>query len=257
MKKTFIWGHRGSGFRNYNDDHDYIVENSMKSFQYAVKKGVDGIKTEARLSKDNEVIICSPVKLLVNGVMSPINELKCDFIKSMKLKNDEFIPTLRDLFNILKGLDIKYNFDISGPEVGIEIIKLAKEYDILNKIELAKSSTDPRSLEEIFLEIRNIDKNVTLVNSVSLRYDKIREENLELKSMYDLGVSVINVNYNFASYDMFKIIKDLGFKFYLWGVLFRKTMEEFLKMKYHGEFIDAMFSNFPFRLIELREQIQP
>ena len=53
MKKTFIWGHRGSGFRNYNDDHDYIVENSMKSFQYAIKKGVDGIKTEARLSKDH------------------------------------------------------------------------------------------------------------------------------------------------------------------------------------------------------------
>ena len=256
MKTTFVWGHRGSGFRNYDDNNNYIVQNSMKSFQHAVEKGVDGIKTEARLSKDNEVILCSSQKLSVNDVMRPINELKCDLIKSMKLKNEESIPTLKDLFDIFKGLDIKYNFDISGPEVGIEIIKLAKEYDVLNKIELAKSSIDPRPLDEIFLDIRNVDKKVILVNSVSLRHNKIREKDLELNSMHDLGISVVNVNYNFANYDLFKMVKDIGFKFYLWGVLFKKTMEEFLSMNYRGEFIDAMFSNFPFRLMKLREQIQ-
>jgi glycerophosphoryl diester phosphodiesterase len=256
MKKTFIWGHRGSGFRNYNKNDDYIVQNSMKSFQFAIEKGVDGIKTEARLSKDNEVILCSSQKLSVNGVVSPINELKCDLIKSMKLENDEPIPTLRNLFDMFKGLDIKYNFDISGPGVGIEIVKIAKEYCILDKIELAKSSVDPRSLKEIFLEIRNFDKNVLLANSVSLRYNKIGKANLELKSMYDLDVKVINVNYNFANYELFKMVKDMGFKFYLWGLLFKETMKKFLKMNYNGEFIDGMFSNFPFRLMELREEIQ-
>jgi glycerophosphoryl diester phosphodiesterase len=228
----------------------------MKSFQHAVENGVDGIKTEARLSKDNEVILCSSQELPVNGVMSPVNELKCDLIRTMKLKNDESIPTLRDLFEELKGLDIKYNFDISGPKVGIEIIKLAREYEILDKIELAKSSVDPRSLKEFFLEIRNFDKKVTLANSVSLKYDRIRKENLELKSMNDLDVEIINVNYNFANYDLFRMVKDMGFKFYLWGVLFKETMEKFLSMNYRGEFIDAMFSNFPFRLIKMREKIQ-
>lgn len=256
MNKTFIWGHRGSGFRNLDDNNDYIVQNSLRSFQHAVEKGVDGIKTEARLSRDNEVILCSSQKLSVNGVMSPINDLPCELIKSMRLQNDEHIPTLRNLFDTFKGLDIKYNFDISGPEVGIEIIKIAKEYRIIDKLELAKSSSDPRSLKEFFDEIRNFDKNVILANSVSLKYNKIKKENLELNSMYDLDVKVINVNYNFANYDLFRIVKDLGFKFYVWGVLFKQTMEKFLSMNYKGEFIDAMFSNFPFRLMKIREQIQ-
>jgi glycerophosphoryl diester phosphodiesterase len=256
MHKTFIWGHRGSGFRNYDDNNDYIVQNSLKSFYHAVNKGVDGIKTEAKLSKDNEVILCSQQKLPVDGVMSPINELSCGLIKSMKLENNESIPTLRNLFDMFKGLDIKYNFDINEPEVGIEIIKMAKEYGIKDKIELVKSSSDPRSLKEIFESIRNFDKKVILANSVSLRYSKIKKEHLELKSMHDLDVKVINVNYNFANYDLFKMIKDMGFRFYLWGLLFRKTMEKFLSMNYHGEFIDGMFSNFPFRLIKIRKQIQ-
>jgi len=256
MNKTFIWGHRGSGFRNYDDNNNYIVQNSLKSFHHAVNEGVDGIKTEARLSKDNEVILCSQQRIPVDGVMSPINELSCDLIKSMKLENNESIPTLRNLFDMFKGLDIRYNFDISGPEVGIEIIKIAEKYGIKDKIELAKSSSDPRSLKEIFENIRDFDKKVILANSVSLRYSKIKKEHLELKSMYDFDVKVINVNYNFANYDLFRTVKDMGFKFYIWGVLFKLTMEKFLRMNYKGDFIDAMFSNFPFRLMKIRELIQ-
>ena len=44
MNKTFVWGHRGAGFRD--------IENSMSSFKKAVDMGVDGIKTEAQLSNN-------------------------------------------------------------------------------------------------------------------------------------------------------------------------------------------------------------
>ncbi|GAF73321.1 unnamed protein product, partial [marine sediment metagenome] len=49
MSKTIIWGHRGAGFRD--------IENSMSSFKKAVKIGVDGIKTEAQLTNDGEIIL--------------------------------------------------------------------------------------------------------------------------------------------------------------------------------------------------------
>ena len=50
MNKTFVWGHRGAGFRG--------IENSMSSFKKAIDMGVNGIKTEAQLSKDGEIFLC-------------------------------------------------------------------------------------------------------------------------------------------------------------------------------------------------------
>jgi len=47
-----------------------------------------------------------------------------------------------------------------------------------------------------------------------------------------------------------------GFKFYLWGVLFKRSMQKFLTMKYNGEYIDGIMSNQPDRLVKFRNEIQ-
>ena len=49
MNRTFVWGHRGSGFIG--------VQNSLTSFKKAFEMGVDGVKTEAQLSKDHEIFL--------------------------------------------------------------------------------------------------------------------------------------------------------------------------------------------------------
>ena len=59
MNDTIIWGHRGAGFRD--------VENSMSSFKKAVKMGVDGIKTEAQLTKDGEIFLQFLPYILIEG----------------------------------------------------------------------------------------------------------------------------------------------------------------------------------------------
>ena len=74
--------------------------------------------------------------------------------------------------------------------------------------------------------------------------------------MRELDVQVINVNHNYTNFDLFKMVKDLGFKFYVWGVLFKRSFNKFLIMKYNGECIDAMMSNLPDRLIQMRNEIQ-
>jgi len=95
-----------------------------------------------------------------------------------------------------------------------------------------------------------------LINSVFLKYSNIEEKYLELESMKELNVEGVNVNYNFANFELFKKVIDKGFKFCVWGVLFNRTMEKFLKMNYQGKYIDAMMSNFPARLVKLRNRIQ-
>ncbi|UCC18513.1 MAG: hypothetical protein JSV62_10415 [Promethearchaeota archaeon] len=248
MSKTFIWGHRGAGFTG--------VQNTLSSFQKAVDMGVDGIKTEANLSKDGEIVLCFFKSFKKNGEDVLLNNLEIEEIKEYKLENNESIPTLREVFNSLKDYNIKYNFDINNPEVGIKIIELAKEFDKIHDIEIAKSSINPVSIPDFFSKIRKFDKKVTLVNSIFLKHSPIKEQHLELESMRRLNVQVINVNFNYANYELFRKVKDSGFKFYIWGLLFKRSMNKFLNMKYNEEYVDAMMSNLPDRLVRLRDQIQ-
>ncbi len=248
MNKTFVWGHRGAGFRD--------VQNSISSFQKAIDIGVDGIKTEAQLSKDGEVFLTFQQNLKINGSNYPINELDQSKIRKFKLENEESIPTLPELFNTFKNYNIGYNFDIKAPEIGIRIIEIARDYDVLNKIEIAKTSIDSSSLPNLFSKIREFDKTVKLSNSIFLKYSDIKEKHFELENMKDLNVTSINVNYNFATFKLFKTVVKHGLNFCVWGVMFNRSMEKFLKMNYQGRYIDAMMSNFPGKLVKLRDRIQ-
>ena len=248
LNKTFVWGHRGAGFTG--------VQNTIESFQYSVDMGVDGIKTEAKLTKDKYIVLTFQQNLKINGDSTPINQLDLDTIKQYKLENDHLIPTLSELFSTFKNLDIRYNFDINNPDEGVRIIEIAREFGLTGRIEISKPSIYPNSLETIFGKIRRMDKDVVLINSVFLKHSDIKEEHLELETMRNLKISGINVNFNYANLDLFKVIKEKGFKFYVWGVFFRRTMEKFLKMKYNGSYVDAIYSNLPKRLLDIRNEIQ-
>jgi len=248
MNKTFVWGHRGAGFRD--------VENSMSSFKKAVDMGVDGIKTEAQLSKDGEIFLCFQQSLRKNGEYVPIKDLDSSEIRTLRLDNNESVLTLSEFFSEFKDDNIRYNFDIRDPEIGIRIIEIARKFKVIDKIELAKPVTDGSLLPEIFGKIREFDKNVTLINTIFLKYANNMKEHLELKSMRELNIQGINVKYNFATFELFKLVKENGFRFYVWGLLFNRPMQKFLKMNYKGQPVDAMMSNFPDRLLRLRNEIQ-
>ncbi|MHA2287528.1 MAG: glycerophosphodiester phosphodiesterase [Promethearchaeota archaeon] len=248
MNKTIIWGHRGTGFKG--------TQNTFSSFKNAIDMGVDGIKTETKLSKEGEIVLSYFNTLKINGEDVPIQELTIEEIKKFKLENNELIPTLREVFEAFKSSNTKYNFDIANPKEGIQIVKTAKEYELLDHIELAKPSTRPDSLSNFFTEIRNFDRNVMLVNSVFLKHSVIEDKHLELDDMRKLNITGINVNYNYANFDLFKRVKDHGFKFCVWGVLFKRSMKRFLTMNYNGEYIDALMSNQPDRLVKFRNEFQ-
>lgn len=247
-EKTFVWGHRGTGFIG--------VSNSMSSFQNAINIGVDGIKTEAALSKDEKIFITNNQNLKINGEDKALKELNSNEIKKYKLDNGESIPTLTELFEEFKDSGIRYNFDIKSPEIGLRIIEIAEDFDLIGKVELAKASTNSSLLPEIFSKVRETNSKITLINSIFLKHSNISEKHFELENMRKLNVQVINVHYNFANYELFKKVKDAGFKFYVWGVLFKRSMEKFLKMKYKDQYVDALYSNFPGRLVNLRDNIQ-
>ncbi len=95
-----------------------------------------------------------------------------------------------------------------------------------------------------------------LINSVFLKHSVIEDKHFELDDMRKLNINGINVNYNYANFELFKRVKDHGFKFCVWGVLFKRSMKKLLTMRYKAEYIDAMMSNQPDRLVKFRNELQ-
>ncbi len=247
MKNMIVWGHRGAGLRE--------VENTLTSFRKAVEMGVDGIKTEAQLSKDGEIILQFLPFLIINNNKLSIKDLNLEEIKQVKLENGDEIPTLREMFEEFKNT-IVYCFDIKEVETGIKIIDLAKEYDLLEKIEITKPATHKGSIDSFFKPLREKSREVTLVNSF-FNDKQIMENNYSvLKKLKELNVQVVNLLHHRFNLEVFEQVKKAGFKFYLWAVLFKYFMKKYINLSYDGYKIDGIFTNFPDKLVNLRTEVQ-
>ena len=242
MKHTFIWGHRGAGF--------YSVENTIDSFQKAVEMGVDGIETDAHLSKDGEIVLFHDYIVEKDGKKNEINKLTLKEIKEIPLEENKTIPTLVEAFDVFKNKKIKYSIDLKSNNVGFKIIELAKEYDILEKVELVGNNF------YLFSKIRAKEKTGKLIYSISERHPVITDKDLKFNKMNKLYIHGYNLRYLQATPHFLKLIRDAGFSFYVWGVQTQRTMKKFLNMKYNNEYIDAIYTDYPDKLIKLREKIQ-
>ncbi len=246
MGTTIIWGHRGAGFRG--------IENSMSSFKKAVDMGVDGIKTEAQLTKDEEIVLHFLPFIVHKNRKNFIQEVSLDIVKQVQLENDESIPTLTDMFKVF-GDKIRYNFDIFRVETGLKIIEVAENYNLIDNVEITKPVGHTKSAESLFKPLRKRSREVTLV--CSLYSDiQISENNYRhLDLMKELDVQVINLAHHRFNLEVFTQVKKAGFKFYLWSVLFKYFMRKYLNLDYRGYRVDGIYTNYPDKLVELRSEI--
>ncbi len=150
---------------------------------------------------------------------------------------------------------IRYNFDIFVVETGLKIIDIADEYDLLDKIEITKPVAHTKAADSLFKPLRKRYKDIKLVCSLFSDIQISQDNYSLLNRMKKLKVQVINLNHHRFNPDIFKLVKKAGFKFYLWGVLFKYFMKKYLTLSYKGENIDGIYTNYPDKLIQLRTNI--
>ena len=243
MQNIIIWGHRGSGFRN-----------TIPSFKKCVDIGVDGIKTEARLSRDGEVILRFLPFIIINGNKILLKEANLEMIKQVKLEDNEEIPTLHEMFEEFND-KIRYNFDIWNVETGIKIIDVAKEYHLLKKVEITKPASYRHSFQDLFKPLREKSRDVTLINSLFSEKQIMQDNYALLEQMKELNVQVVNLSHHRFNLDIFLRVKKTGFKFYVWAVLFKYFMKKYLNLNQEGETIDGIYTNSPDKLVKLRKNM--
>ena len=103
-----VAGHRGDSYNYY--------ENTLTAFKMAIKNGADMIETDVRLSSDGFLVLMHDDKVdrTTNGsgfvkdmTFEELRELNCGDSQSF-----EIMPTLKELFDIVKDTKITLNIEI-------------------------------------------------------------------------------------------------------------------------------------------------
>ncbi|MFX1396594.1 MAG: glycerophosphodiester phosphodiesterase [Promethearchaeota archaeon] len=243
MKNPYIFGHRGA--------MGYEIENTMKSFERAIETGA-GIETDLQLTRDNQIICIHDNVFNVNSKCYNVSKLPLKDIKKIKFEDNRTIPLLEDVFYNFrrKKKVLRYSFDIGDERVGMELIKLAINHDILDNIEI----TDTRI--EVLTILRNYNDKVKLIHTLPYEILVVKPEFISFKKLLALNIYALNLNIEqtIENANLTQII-DNGLKCYVWDVNTELWMIKILNWKYRGHFIESIYTNFPDELMIMRNRI--
>ena len=158
-EKTLVIAHRGAS--------GYAPENTLCAFEKALEMGCDGLELDIHFSKDKHLIVCHDEKvdrttngkgLIKDMTLQEIKELDAGSWYNSEF-SDERIPTLEEIFELIKDKDILLNIELkSGPIIyeGIEkaLVNMIEEYGFEEKVIV--SSFNHYSL----IEVKKINKNI-------------------------------------------------------------------------------------------------
>ncbi len=135
---TRVWAHRGAS--------TYAPENTLAAFEKAAEMGADGIELDVHRSRDGKLVVIhdETVDRTSNGrgrvVDMTCQELKkLDFSMGMDGYRETRIPTLREVYGLLKGTDLVLNVEVKCDRIvyeGIwhELICLEREMGMQGRI---------------------------------------------------------------------------------------------------------------------------
>lgn len=113
---TKVWAHRGASA--------YAPENTLAAFRLALDQGADGIELDVQLSKDGKLVVIHDERVdrTSNG-SGRVVDMTCQELKKLDFSNGmgdyafARIPTLREVYGLLKGKSITVNVEIKYGEV--------------------------------------------------------------------------------------------------------------------------------------------
>ncbi|PNR93682.1 glycerophosphodiester phosphodiesterase family protein [Petrotoga sp. 9PWA.NaAc.5.4] len=198
MDKFLVLGHRGYRAK--------YVENTIESFKKAIEYGADGIEYDARLTRDEVLVVLHDDT--INGIK--LRDINYEELKNIKLKNNQTVPTVEEVIKSLSD-NVFLNLEIKEVQASFLSYNITKRYNALDRTLF--SSFQVNALREL----RKIDKNVKiglLVEYETLNSIEDLHKELKLDSL-NLWIDALKEDIE-SSKNFLKKWKNLGLKTFLW-----------------------------------------
>ena len=221
-------GHRGAA--------GYAPENTLYSFEKAMKMGVDMIEFDVRPCATGEIVIIhdSKVNRTTDG-KGYVSDLSFGEIKRLRIEKRYSVPLLSEALEFING-KVSVNIEIKEEGIAEKVFKIVNDFissGIYDDSHFLISSFYPSELKSFKKQNDEIPLGI-----LSKKVSKRLVENIK-----ELEPRAVNLNHKIVNGDIVEKIHSLGKKLYVWTV---DTAEEILELKALD--VDGIFSNFPDRL---------
>tara|TARA_B100000686_G_scaffold315138_2_gene361788 strand:- start:2705 stop:3583 length:879 start_codon:yes stop_codon:yes gene_type:complete len=147
-----IIGHRGFGPTDNNDcpAADKYPENSLKSFQYVMDAGADGIELDIFLSTDKAPVVIHDERLHEHvtkdqrkkAKAKPVSAYSYQELQNFDLRGNQKIPRLQDVFQLVSNYPDRriVNLDVKDPQSVLPILNTIRQWSESNTHSIIISS---------------------------------------------------------------------------------------------------------------------
>ncbi len=236
-------GHRGSpGNPRYG-------ENTIRSFDLAIKAGADALEFDVRKTKDGKLILMHDlsVKRTTNGTGN-VTDLTYEELKSFDAGYGEKIPLFSEVLDRFAGV-IPLNSELK--EAGTEDMVLQellrprlRSYDPWIMISAFDADDNDRDASSSWSQLRIFPPaNIPIaLLATKLKIKRIGEDGF-VQAGKRLGASAINPEKTGTTSSLVKLAHEEGLKVYVWTV---NELAELRRLKEMG--VDGVFCDFPERV---------
>jgi len=212
-------GHRGA--------RGSVAENTIQSFEEAIKEGANAIELDVRETKDKKLVIFHNEKVdKLTDAKGYVKDFTLKELKQLKVNGIGEIPTLEEALDFLKDKNVKILIEIKEPGTEERVVKEVKKRKIEDKVVIISFH------EEALRKVKEISSIET--GLIYAKHKNPIQTATQLKASYVLPL------YHFThSADIEKAHKA-GLKVIVWTI---NTKEEALEFKRKG--VDGIATDFP------------
>ena len=138
MNRPLVWAHRGAS--------GYLPENTLPAFEKAIEMGADGIELDIHKTKDGQLVVIHDEK--IDRTSNGKGQIKDYTLEELRRFNYNAtkpecthadIPTMRQVFELIKPTDLQINIELKTGVVfyeGIEadILAMTKEFGMEDRV---------------------------------------------------------------------------------------------------------------------------
>ncbi len=241
---ALVIAHRGAS--------GYAPENTMPAFEKALEMGAEGIELDVHMTADEEIVVIHDHSIdrtsngegMVNG-LSLRDIRKFDFGSWFNADyRGVTIPTLRDVFELLRDWDGLLNIEVkSGPNIykGIEkkLVDMTKEYSFEDKVIF--SSFNHYCLRDI--KVIDSSMKIGLLYTAALVEPYIYAQHL--------GAEALHPYYRTITIELVEGCKKYGIKLNPYTIDDEREIEMIMRAG-----VDGVITDYPDRALRVREKLE-
>ncbi|MGC9132278.1 MAG: glycerophosphodiester phosphodiesterase [Candidatus Micrarchaeia archaeon] len=213
-------GHRGA--------RGVVAENTIKSFEEAIKEGVNAVELDVRETKNKKLVVFHDEKVdKLTNAKGYVRDFTLEEIKKLRVNGVGEIPTLEEALDFLKNKKVKVLIEIKEPGTEPKVLEEIK------KRKMEKNCIIVSFYKEALEKVKQIDEKIE-TGLIFVKDKEAIENALKIKANYILPL------YHFThSSDIEKAHKN-GLKVIVWTI---NDKEEAKRFKEKG--VDGIATDFP------------